>query len=117
MMSCSIEYLLFTINKLIKLNCFKHGPGARKQSRLNRYLQNEIKIKPYANLRLMRKTREFVQSLLFLLAIAVFTQCQYNTKLPSGDPANGGLFLPGGFEALVVVDSIGPARHIAVNDN
>ena len=30
---------------------------------------------------------------------------------------NGGLFLPDGFEALVVVDSIGPARHLAVNDN
>jgi glucose/arabinose dehydrogenase/mono/diheme cytochrome c family protein len=27
------------------------------------------------------------------------------------------LFLPGNFEALVVIDSIGRARHIAVNDN
>ncbi len=26
-------------------------------------------------------------------------------------------FLPGGFEAVVVVDSLGPARHLAVNDN
>ena len=33
------------------------------------------------------------------------------------DPDNGGLFLPGNFVALVVTDSIGPARHIAVNDN
>ena len=32
-------------------------------------------------------------------------------------PDNGGLFLPGNFEAVVVADSIGPARHIAVNDN
>ena len=31
---------------------------------------------------------------------------------------NGGLFLPDGFEAVVVVDSLpGRARHIAVNDN
>src|SRR5690606_30837390 len=30
---------------------------------------------------------------------------------------NGGLLLPQGFEAIVVVDSIGPARHMAVNDN
>ena len=31
---------------------------------------------------------------------------------------NGGLFLPDGFEATVVVDSLpGRARHIAVNDN
>jgi len=29
----------------------------------------------------------------------------------------GGLFLPGGFEALVVADSTGRARHITVNDN
>ncbi|HEY4155255.1 MAG TPA: c-type cytochrome [Puia sp.] len=37
--------------------------------------------------------------------------------LPPGDPDNGGLILPGGFEALVVADSIGRARHLAVNDN
>ncbi|MEY3821198.1 MAG: hypothetical protein RL337_1379, partial [Bacteroidota bacterium] len=31
---------------------------------------------------------------------------------------NGGLFLPDGFEAAVVVDSLpGRARHLAVNDN
>ncbi|MEJ7682382.1 MAG: hypothetical protein WKG06_31930 [Segetibacter sp.] len=38
-------------------------------------------------------------------------------QLPPGDPGNGGLYLPTGFEAVVVADSIGPARHIAVNDN
>ena len=37
--------------------------------------------------------------------------------MPPGDRKNGGLFLPDGFEAVVVADSIGPARHIAVNDN
>jgi glucose/arabinose dehydrogenase len=36
---------------------------------------------------------------------------------PKGDPDNGGLFLPGGFEALVVADSVGSARHLAVNQN
>ena len=30
---------------------------------------------------------------------------------------HGGLFLPDGFGALVVTDSIGPSRHLAVNDN
>ncbi len=30
---------------------------------------------------------------------------------------NGGLFLPDGFEAVIVADSIGPARHLAVNAN
>ena len=38
-------------------------------------------------------------------------------ELPPGDPDNGGLFLPDGFEAVVVVDSTGAARHLAVNDN
>ena len=37
--------------------------------------------------------------------------------LPPSDPGNGGIALPGGFEAVVVTDSIGPARHLAVNDN
>lgn len=30
---------------------------------------------------------------------------------------SGGLLLPEGFEAIVVAESIGPARHITVNDN
>lgn len=42
---------------------------------------------------------------------------QCRTGLPPGDPDNGGLMLPGNFEAVVVVDSLGGARHIAVNDN
>ena len=33
------------------------------------------------------------------------------------DPDNGGLILPDGFGALVVIDSVGPSRHIAVNEN
>jgi len=33
------------------------------------------------------------------------------------DADSGGLILPNGFAALVVVDSIGPSRHLAVNDN
>jgi len=37
---------------------------------------------------------------------------------PDGDPDNGGLFLPGNFKAVVVVDSLaGRARHLAVNTN
>lgn len=46
-----------------------------------------------------------------------FIGCKTQTSLPPGDPDNGGLFLPKGFEAVVVADSIGRARHIAVNDN
>lgn len=43
--------------------------------------------------------------------------CKETANLPTSDPDNGGLILPGNFEALVVVDSIGRTRHIAVNDN
>ena len=54
--------------------------------------------------------------LFFTLIILCFTQCR--NGLPSGDPDNGGLFLPGDFDAVGVVDSLaGAARHLAVNDN
>ena len=62
------------------------------------------------------RTRYFIGFFLFLTGIC-FIQCKRGAKLPEGDPGNGGLFLPGNFEAVVVADSIGPARHIAVNDN
>ena len=55
---------------------------------------------------------------LFLFLFLIFLlQCSTKDELPNGDPGNGGIFLPDNFEAVVVVDSIGPARHIAVNDN
>ena len=51
-----------------------------------------------------------------ILLMLGFTQCK--SGLPTGDPDNGGLLLPNGFEAVVVVDSLpGRARHLAVNDN
>ena len=54
----------------------------------------------------------------YLIIAFCFVQCNQKTSLPAGDPNNAGLFLPGGFEALVVVDSIeGRARHLAVNTN
>jgi glucose/arabinose dehydrogenase/mono/diheme cytochrome c family protein len=43
--------------------------------------------------------------------------CTTSTDLPLADTDNGGLFLPEGFEALVVVDSLGKGRHLAVNNN
>jgi glucose/arabinose dehydrogenase len=51
-----------------------------------------------------------------LLAVALYC-CNSGSDLPASDPDNGGLVLPDNFEALVVVDSIGRTRHIAVNDN
>lgn len=52
-----------------------------------------------------------------MFVITFLVQCNRESKLPKGDPDNGGLFLPANFEAVVVADSIGPARHLAVNDN
>lgn len=53
-----------------------------------------------------------------LLMIALFGSCGRATEnLPAVDADHGGLFLPGGFGALVVADSVGPTRHIAVNSN
>src|ERR1051325_11300647 len=56
------------------------------------------------------------KAFLFFLIVFAFSQCR-NSGLPRGDADNGGLFLPVNFEAVVVVDSIGSARHLAVNDN
>ena len=56
----------------------------------------------------------------WLLAIAIlflFSQCKNNEGLPPAAPGNGGLFLPDSFDAVVVADSTGRARHIAVNAN
>jgi glucose/arabinose dehydrogenase/cytochrome c553 len=51
------------------------------------------------------------------LLFSLFASCNTPMELPKADQHNGGLFLPGNFEAVVVTDSIGSARHIAVNDN
>jgi glucose/arabinose dehydrogenase/cytochrome c553 len=68
---------------------------------------------------MFRNNKVSVYTLRFFLFLVStgFIQCNTKTKLPDGDPGNGGLFLPSNFEAVVVADGIGPARHIAVNDN
>ena len=59
------------------------------------------------------------QPVLAFLLLIFFASCQTkeSLKLPPTDSDNGGLFLPDGFGALVVADSVGPTRHLAVNDN
>lgn len=54
-----------------------------------------------------------------LLSLLTLWRCGFDTvkALPASDTDNGGLYLPTGFGALVVVDSIGRTRHIAVNGN
>ena len=59
----------------------------------------------------------FSKALCFFIVVVVFSRCSTSPELPVADADNGGLFLPRGFEALVVADSTGHARHLAVNDN
>ncbi|MEQ6121957.1 c-type cytochrome [Reichenbachiella sp. MALMAid0571] len=59
----------------------------------------------------------FRTALYCMLFIGTLAQCIEKHQLPPGDPDNGGLVLPEGFEAVVVVDSLGSARHLAVNNN
>ncbi len=61
--------------------------------------------------------RSYVNYLFLFLLIAGLARCKSRPALPPGDPNNGGLILPGNFEAVVVADSTGGARHITVNDN
>jgi len=46
-----------------------------------------------------------------------FSLFNCGSNLPPGDADNGGLVVPDGFEVVVVADSTGSARHMAVNDN
>lgn len=60
----------------------------------------------------------FTRCFLLISICTLFFQCTKADKLPPGDSDNGGLFLPGDFEAVVVVDSLtGRARHLDVNTN
>ncbi|WP_353182856.1 c-type cytochrome [Parapedobacter lycopersici] len=55
--------------------------------------------------------------LMACMAVACNGTNTNGTALPASDSDNGGLILPGGFEALTIIDSVGPTRHIAVNEN
>lgn len=65
------------------------------------------------------KLRTKLLTLLGLAFLITISFIKSNTPggLPKGNSDNGGLFLPGGFEAVVVADSVGKARHLAVNKN
>jgi glucose/arabinose dehydrogenase/cytochrome c553 len=53
----------------------------------------------------------------FICACLIFLACGTKKENLVFDANNGGLFLPDGFGAVVVVDSIGPSRHLAVKEN
>jgi glucose/arabinose dehydrogenase/cytochrome c553 len=60
---------------------------------------------------------KILHGFLLAMSIIIFSGCHIKKPLPPGDKDNGGLILPGGFEALVVADSVGRTRHITVNTN
>lgn len=59
----------------------------------------------------------FVRNITLFILFLNFIQCTKQSSLPAGDPDSGGLLIPGNFEALVVADSVGRARHLTVNTN
>lgn len=63
---------------------------------------------------------QVLKGILLILCLFGIMSCssqgdQSETMLPENE--SGGLLLPAGFEATIVADSIGPARHLVVNDN
>jgi glucose/arabinose dehydrogenase/mono/diheme cytochrome c family protein len=75
-------------------------------------------LKGYFSLRNFRIQKVFQTSIYSFLILMSFSWYSTWDGLPPGDADNGGLFLPGGFQAVVVIDSLkGQARHIAVNKN
>lgn len=55
--------------------------------------------------------------MLVVVAVLLLIGCSGPAELPPSDQDKGGLFVPDGFEVLVVSDSTGHARHLAINDN
>lgn len=76
-----------------------------------------MKINLKSLLKVKLQTKLYVLAVLACLVTVSFIKSNGSAGLPDKSPKNGGLFLPGGFEAVVVVDSIGKARHLAVNSN
>lgn len=71
-------------------------------------------------MKLLTHTKHALRLRATMLAVItlVYVQCtQITARFPAGDPDNGGLVLPAGFEALVVVDSLGKGRHLAVSES
>ena len=73
---------------------------------------------PVYNLQVMR-----IVPYLVIISLFCFSNCQNapeqieQSKPIEKEAPNGGLFLPEGFSAMVVADSVGLTRHFAVNDN
>jgi hypothetical protein len=60
----------------------------------------------------------YIRFICIILSSFIIVSCKPGAdKLPPSDKDNGGLILPGGFEALVVVDSIGGGSVVALQIN
>jgi len=59
----------------------------------------------------------YLKVILLLIVLMDFTRYESRSDSGRSDSDNGGLILPDGFEAVVIADSIGPARHLAVREN
>lgn len=57
------------------------------------------------------------KGVIFFVLLILTNSCKKDNSLLKADADNGGLLLPDGFAALVVVDSVGASRHLAVNTN
>lgn len=65
---------------------------------------------------MIRSPRTLIKSICIFFVFISVSHCSPKPELPPGDPDNGGLFLPENFEAVVVADSTGSARLMAVSD-
>lgn len=64
------------------------------------------------------RTKLYLLSFSIFLIVMGFSLYKTHSGLPPADKDNGGLALPAGFRAVVVIDSLkGQSRHIAVNTN
>lgn len=59
----------------------------------------------------------FINYLLIFVPFFLLGSCSGKKENIAFDADNGGLFLPDGFGVVVVVDSLGPARHLAIKNN
>ncbi|MBD0258707.1 MAG: sorbosone dehydrogenase, partial [Cytophagales bacterium] len=71
----------------------------------------------FAFLRKTRVSAGVLAAVSVLLAAFHWARTEPALPLPAPDADNGGLTLPAGFGAVAVVDSLGNARHVAVNGN
>src|SRR5690348_17034996 len=94
---------------------FQNFQQKLKQDVLNYGLSRKCIMKIYK--RLLSALPVRILAIFAVIATFGFITLNNFGPLPKGAPDNGGLVMPGGFEAVVVADSLGRARHLAVNTN